>query len=65
MSDEHHNDSGLEQFCDELDKLVKRYSFEAEMTYAEIVGALHMKAFLLMQRVQREHEGEDEGEDDC
>ena len=39
----------LDQFCDDLDKLVHRMRSEYDMTYAEIVGALTMKEHTLMQ----------------
>lgn len=42
----------LNSFCDELDALVKRYRAEADFSYAEVVGALHMKSLSLMQEAQ-------------
>lgn len=35
------------QFGDELDKLIDRFRDEYDVTYATIVGTLHMKAYLL------------------
>lgn len=34
-------------FADDLDRLVERYRSEFELTYAAVVGALHMKAHLM------------------
>jgi hypothetical protein len=35
------------QFGDELDRLVNRFRAEYDLSYAAIVGTLHMKAHLL------------------
>jgi hypothetical protein len=35
------------QFSDELDKLVDRFRSEYELTYAQVVGVLEMKKWLL------------------
>lgn len=36
-------------FADELDKLVDRFREEYDLSYAAIVGSLHMKAHLLCE----------------
>lgn len=36
-----------QHLADELDKLVERFRQEYEVTYASVVGVLHMKALLL------------------
>ena len=36
-------------FADDLDKLVERYRQEFEVTYAQIVGTLQMKLWLLCE----------------
>jgi hypothetical protein len=38
----------LTQFSNELDALVRRYRHEADLTFAEVIGALQMKAWVLM-----------------
>jgi hypothetical protein len=43
MTDKEQTDA----FSDDLDKLVERYRQEFEMTYAQVVGTLHMKAWLM------------------
>lgn len=43
-------------FGDDLDKLVERYRSEFDITYAQIVGVLFMKAHLMC----REAEGQEE-----
>lgn len=43
--------SGLAQFSDELDALVRRYTHEADLSYADVVGALEMKKFTLLKEV--------------
>lgn len=45
------------QFCNELDRLVDRFSHEYEMSYAAMIGSLHMKAHALATEAQ---EGPDE-----
>lgn len=43
---------------DELDRLVDRFRSEYDMTYASVVGVLHMKAHLLCaEAAEREDEG--------
>lgn len=37
-----------QQFCNELDRLVDRFSMEYQMSYAALVGALHIKAHALI-----------------
>lgn len=39
--------SQLQQFTDELDRLVERFRAEYDLTYGEVVGALQMKSHLL------------------
>lgn len=41
------HDEQVKQFADELDRLVERYRDEYDLTYAAVVGTLHMKAYLL------------------
>lgn len=43
MSDKEQTDA----FADDLDKLVERYRLEFEITYAIVIGALHLKAHLM------------------
>lgn len=50
----------IEQFSNELDKLVERFRKEYELTYGSVVGSLHMKAYLLCKEAQ---EREDELDD--
>ena len=38
-----------EAFADDLDKLVQRYTGEFDLSYAQAVGVLQMKSWLLMQ----------------
>ena len=45
----------VQHFADELDRLVDRFRAEYELTYAEAIGALFIKASLLA------HENEEEG----
>lgn len=47
-------------FGDDIDKLVKRYRNEFEMTYAGIVGVLHMKAHLLCSEAEERFRDGDE-----
>jgi hypothetical protein len=42
----------LDQFCNELDRLVCRYRQEADFSYAEIIGALNMRMWTLMHEAQ-------------
>lgn len=37
----------LQQFADELDRLVERFRAEYDLSYGEVVGALQMKIHLL------------------
>lgn len=37
----------IEHFADEIDRLVERNRREYDMTYAAVVGVLHMKIYLL------------------
>lgn len=41
------NNEQTNAFADDIDKLIERYRQEFEMTYAQIVGVLHMKSWLL------------------
>ena len=38
-----------EAFADDLDKLVQRYCDEFDLSYAQAIGVLYMKAWLLMR----------------
>lgn len=40
--------NNIDQFANELDALVRRYRNEADLTFAEVIGALQMKAWVLM-----------------
>lgn len=47
----------IQHFADELDRLVERFRSEYDLTYAATVGALMMKAHLLMaEAADREDE---------
>jgi len=37
----------IDHFADELDKLVERFRSEYDISYASVIGALHLKAHLL------------------
>lgn len=45
MTDKEQTDA----FADDLDKLVERYRSEFQITYAQIVGVLQIKAWLVCQ----------------
>lgn len=49
-------------FADELDNLVERYRSEFDITFAQVVGVLHMKAFLLCEEASNRDPDEDEPE---
>jgi len=49
-----------DRFCHDLDNLVERYRNEYEMTYASVVGALHMKAWLMCQESTEQEHAEDD-----
>lgn len=34
----------VQQFCNELDNLIDRYSIESDLCYASIIGALNLKS---------------------
>jgi len=42
----------IDQFANELDKLVDRFRKEYEITYASVIGALVMKTHLLCNESQ-------------
>ena len=46
----------VEHLSDEIDRLVDRFRMEYEMTYAEAVGVLFMKAQLLCEEAEEEGE---------
>lgn len=46
----------IKAFADELDNLVERYRKEFDITYAGVVGALTMKAHLLMSEAEDQEE---------
>lgn len=51
------SDSSTTAFADELDRLVLRFRYEFDISYAEVVGCLMMKAhFLLDEAAEREDE---------
>lgn len=50
-------DKQVEHFADELDRLVDRFRSEYDLSYAAVVGTLHMKANLLCNEAE---EREDE-----
>lgn len=52
----------VEHFADELDRIVRRARFEYDLTYAEVVGTLQMKAWLLCDEASDQTEPEDDEE---
>lgn len=44
--------NNIDQFANELDALVRRYRQEADLTFAEVIGALQMKAWVLMAEAE-------------
>lgn len=48
MTDKQQTDS----FADELDKLVDRFRSEYDMSYAQVVGVLEMKKWLLCSEAE-------------
>ena len=50
----------IQAFANDLDRLVDRYRDEFELTFAAVVGTLHMKAHLLC--VEKEKKGNEEEE---
>ena len=44
--------SQLDQFSDELDRMVERFRAEYDLTYGEVVGALQMKIHLLCSEAE-------------
>lgn len=46
----------VKRFADELDALVERYRKEFDLCYASAVGALTMKAHLLMVEAENQEE---------
>lgn len=56
--------SQTQQLADDLDKLVDRYRAEYDLSYADVVGVLHMKAWLMCDEASRhEDDLEDESGD--
>lgn len=47
-------------FADELDKLIERFRSEYDMSYAQVVGVLEFKKWLLCSEVSEESEENDE-----
>lgn len=41
-------------FANEIDKLVERFRSEYDMTYAQIVGVLHMKSWLMCEEASEQ-----------
>jgi hypothetical protein len=52
-----------QQFANELDKLVHRFRQEWELEYAQMVGVLTMKAFILMFESMEMEVDDDDGEE--
>lgn len=52
--------SAIDHFGDELDRLVQRFRFEYELSYAEAVGCLTMRAHLLMSEAEELEEDEED-----
>jgi hypothetical protein len=46
----------IEAFANELDRLVERFESEYDMTYAAVVGVLHLKMHLLCQAWNEDHD---------
>lgn len=42
----------VSQFADEVDKLVERFRIEYDMSYASVVGVLHMKTHFLCREAE-------------
>lgn len=45
-------DKQVQQFADELDRLVERFRAEYDLSYAAVVGTLHMKANLMCSEAE-------------
>lgn len=50
----------VDHFVDELDRLIDRFRQEYDMTYAEVIGCLHMKTSDLWLEANDEDDDEDE-----
>ena len=50
----------ISAFAAELDALVERYREEFDLTYAAVVGALHMKAFEICREAEEPLEDDDD-----
>lgn len=50
----------ISAFATELDALVERYREEFDLTYAAVVGALHMKAFEICREAEETLEDDDD-----
>lgn len=48
-------------FADELDKLCERFRDEFDLTYAQAVGVLNMKAWLLNQEASEQSDEAEQG----
>jgi hypothetical protein len=42
------------QFANELDKLIERFAHEWDLEYAQVVGVLMTKIFLLIEQAKNE-----------
>ena len=46
----------IDHFAGELDKLVERFRAEFDLTYAAIIGVLHIKAHMLISKAMGNEE---------
>jgi hypothetical protein len=58
------DDIQVQQFSDELDKMIDRFREEYDLSYAAIVGALQFKQFCLMCECQNVKSEDDEPDED-
>lgn len=48
----------IQAFADDLDNLIERYRREFDLSYAGVVGALHMKAYIMCKEASNQEEEE-------
>ena len=51
----------VEHLSNEIDKLIDRFRSEYEISYAEVVGVLHMKIHTLCDEAEERGQKEDDG----
>ena len=61
MDPSSHKDPQITAFADDLTKLVDRYRYEYDLTYASVIGALMMKCWQLSAEVEDSQEGGEAG----